>query len=136
MRFLPAKSLPKMIYALIGILGLMLSSATFAWEIVDYNGTNLASSIASGKKTLVWFHASWCATCKAQELVIEKIPKNYSQVKIIKVDFDKETKLRREMKVPTQSTFLIYNNGKEVDRSVGVTDPAELKKLLSDWFKT
>jgi hypothetical protein len=29
---------------------------------------------------------------------------------------------------------LVYKNGKEVDRSVGVTDPNELKKLLSDWF--
>jgi thiol-disulfide isomerase/thioredoxin len=132
MPFSLTKSLPKMLYALIGTLGLMFSSATFAWEVIDYNGSNLASSIASGKKTLVWFHASWCATCKAQELVLEKIPKNYSQVKIIKVDFDKETKLRRELRVPTQSTFLVYNNGKEVDRSVGVTDPNELKKLLSD----
>lgn len=126
------KSLRKLAYAIVGSLGLMLSSTSFAWEIVNYNGTNLASSIASGKKTLVWFHATWCATCKAQELVIEKIPKNYSQVKIIKVDFDKETKLRRELRVPTQSTFLVYVNGKEVDRSVGVTDPNELKKLLSD----
>jgi thiol-disulfide isomerase/thioredoxin len=103
-----------------------------ALEFVNYNGKSLADSITAGKKTLVWFHAAWCATCKAQELVLAKIPKNENQTYIIKVDFDTETKLRRELKVPTQSTFLVYKDGKEVDRSVGVTDPIELKKLVGD----
>jgi len=109
-----------------------LTSNAFALEIVNYNGKSLAESITAGKKTLVWFHANWCATCKAQELAIAKIPKDQNQTVIIKVDFDTETKLRRELKVPTQSTFLVYKNGKEVGRSVGVTDPAELKKLVGD----
>ena len=103
-----------------------------ALEIVDYNGKSLAESITTGKKTLVWFHATWCATCKAQELVLTKIPKDQNQTVIIKVDFDTATKLRRELKVPTQSTFLVYKNGKEIGRSVGVTDPTELKKLVGD----
>jgi thiol-disulfide isomerase/thioredoxin len=103
-----------------------------ALEIVENNGESLAQSITTGKKTLVWFHATWCATCKAQELVLEKIPKDQNQTVIIKVDFDKATKLRRELKVPTQSTFLVYKNGKEIARSVGVTDPTELKKLVGD----
>ena len=103
-----------------------------ALEIVDYNGKSLAESITAGKKTLVWFHATWCATCKAQELVLMKIPKDQNHTVIIKVDFDTATKLRRELKVPTQSTFLVYKDGKEVGRSVGVTDPAELKKLVGD----
>lgn len=103
-----------------------------AFEIVDYNGKSLAESITARKKTLIWFHAPWCATCKAQELVLAKIPKNQTQTMIVKVDFDTATKLRRELKVATQSTFLIYKDGKEVARSVGVTDPTELKKLIGD----
>jgi thiol-disulfide isomerase/thioredoxin len=103
-----------------------------ALEIVDYNGKSLADSITAGKKTLIWFHASWCATCKAQELVLAKIPKDQNKTVIIKVDFDTATKLRRELKVATQSTFLIYKDGKEIARSVGVTDPTELKKLIGD----
>ena len=109
-----------------------IATSASALEIVENNGESLAQSITKGKKTLIWFHASWCATCKAQELVLEKIPKDQNQTVIIKVDFDKATKLRRELKVPTQSTFLVYKNGKEVARSVGVTDPTELKKLVGD----
>lgn len=114
---------------------LLLSVVTWnasALEIVDYNGKSLAESITAGKKTLVWFHATWCATCKAQELILTKIPKDQNQTVIIKVDFDTANKLRRELKVPTQSTFLVYKNGKEVARSVGVTDPNELKELVGD----
>ena len=92
---------------------------TSAVEIVDYNGKSLADSITAGKKTLIWFHASWCATCKAQELVLAKIPKDQNKTVIIKVDFDTATKLRRELKVATQSTFLIYKDSKEIARSVG-----------------
>lgn len=114
------------------LLWLACIAPASALEIVDYNGESLAQSITAGKKTLVWFHATWCATCKAQELVLEKIPKDQNKTVIIKVDFDKATKLRRELKVPTQSTFLVYKNGKEVARSVGVTDPTELKKLVGD----
>jgi thiol-disulfide isomerase/thioredoxin len=114
------------------LVWLACSVPAFALEIVDYNGESLAQSISSRKKTLVWFHASWCATCKAQELVLDKIPKDQNNTLIIKVDFDKASKLRRELKVPTQSTFLVYRNGREVARSVGVTDPAELKKLVGD----
>jgi hypothetical protein len=104
----------------------------FALEIVDYKGKGLAESMTTGKKTLVWFHANWCATCKAQELVLAKIPKDQNETIIVKVDFDTATKLRREFKVPTQSTFLVFKDGKEVGRSVGVTDPTELKKLIGD----
>jgi thiol-disulfide isomerase/thioredoxin len=116
------------------LLLLLIAFATnaSALEIVDYNGKSLTESITTGKKTLVWFHAAWCATCKAQELVLAKIPKDQNQTVIIKIDFDTETKLRRELKVPTQSTFLVYKNGKEIGRSVGVTDPTELKKLVGD----
>ena len=114
------------------LLILAFATNASALEIVDYNGKSLAESITAGKKTLVWFHATWCATCKAQELVLTKIPKDQNQTVIIKVDFDTATKLRRELKVPTQSTFLVYKSGKEVGRSVGVTDPTELKKLVGD----
>jgi len=114
------------------LLLMALAVNASALEIVDYNGKSLAESITAGKKTLIWFHASWCATCKAQELVLAKIPKDQSQTMIVKVDFDTATKLRRELKVATQSTFLIYKDGKEIARSVGVTDPTELKKLIGD----
>ncbi len=115
------------------LLVLMVGAANAsALEIVDYNGKSLADSITAGKKTLIWFHASWCATCKAQELVLAKIPKDQNKTVIIKVDFDTATKLRRELKVATQSTFLIYKDGKEIARSVGVTDPTALKKLIGD----
>jgi thiol-disulfide isomerase/thioredoxin len=114
------------------LLLMVLVANASALEIVDYNGKSLADSITTGKKTLIWFHATWCATCKAQELVLAKIPKDQSQTVIVKVDFDTATKLRRELKVATQSTFLIYKDGKEVARSVGVTDPTELKKLIGD----
>jgi hypothetical protein len=114
------------------LLWVAFAANASALEIVDYNGESLAQSITAGKKTLVWFHAPWCATCKAQELVLAKIPTDQNQTVIIKIDFDKATKLRRELKVPTQSTFLVYKNGKEIARSVGVTDPTELKKLVGD----
>ena len=121
----------KRLRLLLLLLMVMVANAS-ALEIVDYNGKSLADSITTGKKTLIWFHATWCATCKAQELVLAKIPKDQSQTVIVKVDFDTATKLRRELKVATQSTFLIYKDGKEVARSVGVTDPTELKKLIGD----
>jgi len=45
-------------------------------------------------------------------------------------DFDKETALKKRLKVTMQSTFIVLKGGKEIARSTGQTEKAELAALF------
>jgi hypothetical protein len=46
-------------------------------------------------------------------------------------DYDNEKALKKEMKIRTQSTIVVYKGTAEVARSAGVTDAAALKTTLT-----
>jgi thiol-disulfide isomerase/thioredoxin len=67
-------------------------------------------------KIVLFFHASWCPTCKASEadILANKIPENLT---ILKVNYDDSDNLKTQYGVLTQSTFVeVDNNGKEIKK--------------------
>lgn len=85
------------------------------------------ANIANDKRVL-FFHASWCSTCKALDkdilLNVSKIP---TGVTIAQVDFDEETDLKKKYSVTLQHTLVqIDNNGNEIAKWSGSRDLASL----------
>jgi thioredoxin 1 len=101
-----------------------------AIPVIDGEKASVGDLLRKSERCLVWFHAEWCGTCLQQLKVIDGLQDQRIRTPIIKVDFDSGKSLRRELKVVTQSTFLVFVNGKEVQRSVGQVNPENLKKLL------
>ena len=58
---------------------------------------------------VLFFHANWCPTCKAfeEKVLSEEIPEN---IKILKVDFDTNTELRKKYNILTQTSFVLVDN--------------------------
>jgi len=75
-----------------------------AGTYVDYSASALAS--AEGKK-LLFFHATWCPSCRALN---SDISGNLSEipagVTIFKTDYDKETELKKKYGVTLQHTIV------------------------------
>lgn len=73
----------------------------------DYSPEKIASAAAGDGKALLFFHASWCPTCRALDSDIEKnavaIP---TGVTILKTDYDKEGELKQKYGVTTQHTLV------------------------------
>lgn len=71
----------------------------------DYSPEAFAA--ASGKKRVLFFHASWCPTCKAADQQItsalDTIPED---VVVFKTDYDTNTQLRNQHGVTYQHTFV------------------------------
>jgi thioredoxin 1 len=64
-------------------------------------------AFASEGSVLLYFHATWCPTCKALESEILKDPSRIPQnVRILKLDYDTELELRQKYGVTTQHTFV------------------------------
>ena len=89
-------------------------------------------AIAAGKPVVVDFAASWCPTCKQQKPIVQGLANEASRqsLTIFVADFDKEEALKKQLNVTMQSTLVAFKGGKEVARSTGQTDKAELGALL------
>ena len=99
---------------------------------VPYTKAAFDKAVADGKPVVVDFWASWCPTCKEQKPIVRALmndPKR-KDLTLFLADFDKEEALKKQLGVTMQSTLLVLKSGKEVARSTGQTDKAELGALL------
>ena len=78
--------------------------------------------LPDGKNTVVVdFYASWCGPCAALAPVIEEIVQAKEvQAAIYKCDIDQNVSLAEQFHVMSVPTLVIFKNGEEVSRLVGV----------------
>lgn len=80
--------------------------------------TEKAREMLTGEKPhVLYFHADWCPACRqidgAIQASIDDLPK---EVTILKVNYDKETSLKAEFGITSQTSFvLIDSNGNKVE---------------------
>ncbi len=107
------------------------SASAFAGE-VPFTQASFDQTVSSGLPAVVYLHANWCPTCRVQKPIVDRLsadPK-LKQVTIFIADYDAETKLKRELKVTQQSTFVVFKNGHEVARSTGQTHEAAIRAVF------
>jgi thiol-disulfide isomerase/thioredoxin len=90
-----------------------------AGAYTTYSSEALAT--AQKGKTVLFFHASWCPTCRAADADITKnlsgIP---SGVTILRADYDKEVALKQKYGVTSQHTFVeVDSTGKMIQKWSG-----------------
>ena len=92
---------------------------------------NFETEVLKSEKTiLIDFWATWCGPCMRQGPIVEELAQEgYS---VGKVDVDQEPGLAQQFKVMSIPTLLIFKDGKEVQRLIGLTPKDTLKKLLED----
>ena len=84
--------------------------------------------LKSEKPILIDFWATWCGPCMRQGPVVEELAQEgYS---IGKVDVDQEPGLAQQFKIMSIPTLLIFKDGKEVQRFIGLTPKDTLRKFL------
>lgn len=95
-----------------------------------YSSAGVDSALASGKKVALFFHASWCISCKElhQTLSNETIP---SDVVVFKVDYDSSTELKKKYGVTGQHTIVTLDENKnKVKLERGSQNIAEIAALF------
>jgi len=81
--------------------------------------------------TLVDFNASWCAPCKAQEPIIKKLMDTYqNRASIIEINIDDNRTLATKYMVQSIPTLILFKNGKEIKRFVGLQSETAIAKSL------
>ena len=86
------------------------------------------ATVTGSKTVLVDFGAEWCPPCKKMKPIIDSLENE--MYNIIKVDGGTQTQLCKELNITAFPTFIVYKNGKEVERKQGVFTKNELKFIL------
>ena len=87
---------------------------------VDLTLKNFDEVTGSGL-VLVDFWAGWCMPCRMVAPVIEQLAKDYEgRVIIGKVDTDQERQLAERFEIMSIPTVILFENGREVKRIIGV----------------
>ena len=87
-----------------------------------------AEVLKSEKPVLVDFWATWCGPCMRQGPIVEALAEEGYVVG--KVDVDQEPGLAQQFQVMSIPTLIIFKEGKEVNRLIGLTPKEKLKSLL------
>lgn len=125
-----ASSLTK---AIAGVAVLTLANLAQALEIKPYTREAHAAAQSSGKPTALHFHAPWCGTCVSQEAALKTLQaeKALPGLTVFVVDYDSNKPLRKELKVRSQSVFVVFKGPSEVARAGGDTRPDKIRTLLA-----
>ena len=99
--------------------------------IIDLTKENFQAEITkSDKPVLVDFWAVWCGPCQMMAPILHELETEMPDVQIGKVNVDEQMDLARHFRVVSIPTLIIFKNGQEVQRMVGVTSKEELKDAL------
>jgi thioredoxin 1 len=112
---------------------MFLASAAHALTVKPFTDADFAAAQAAGKPVAVHFSATWCPTCKAQDKSLAALASDpaLKDVTVLTSDYDKSKDLQKQMKVKSQSTFVVFKGKAEVARNSGATDAPEIKTLLT-----
>lgn len=91
--------------------------------------------INSDKPVLVDFYADWCGPCKMMPPILKEVKSSLGdQVKIIKIDSDKEVQLSQKYQIRSIPTLMIFKNGKVLWKEAGVKQASELQTILKQYI--
>ena len=86
--------------------------------------------LKSKEKILVDFYANWCGPCRMLRPVLESIATDRSDKKIVSIDVDEAENLAREYGVMSIPCLILFQDGKEIKRSVGLKSKSEVEGMF------
>jgi thioredoxin 1 len=80
---------------------------------------------------LVDFYADWCGPCRMMEPELKKVAHEVKgQATVAKLDIDNAQKIASTYQVTSIPTLILFKNGKESGRLVGLRDGKTIKDFI------
>jgi thioredoxin 1 len=104
-----------------------------AGSVKEFTDANWESEVlGSSIPVVVDFWAPWCGPCRVLAPTIEKLAGEYEgRVKVGKMNTDENQNTPGGLRISAIPTVLVFHDGKEVDRLVGVNPEKKFKDSLA-----
>lgn len=97
--------------------------------MIEVTESKFDQALASNEILLVKFGASWCAPCRHMHRALEQL-EAISNVTIVEVDTDRCKNLAKRFVVASLPTIILFRNGIEFRRRVGVQTINQLQSFV------
>lgn len=96
-----------------------LIQATFKEEVLQ-----------AAQPVLVDFYADWCGPCRMLRPTLDALSEERADVKFAAVNIDENPELADEFDISSIPCVILFKNGAEADRSIGLVPKEALEDLL------
>ncbi len=102
-------------------------------ELISHvDDDNFQETIKNGL-VLIDFFADWCGPCRMLTPILEALASDMKeQLTVAKLDVDHAQKTTSSFQITSVPTLILFKNGQEVNRIVGLKDLEALKKIVSE----
>ena len=98
---------------------------------IEVSESNLVKeALEADKKVVIDFYATWCGPCKKISPILEEIAGEHDDIKLIKVDVDKNEVLAQKFNITAMPTLVVLENGEEVGRNVGLVSKQKILEII------
>jgi thioredoxin 1 len=80
-------------------------------------------------KTVFYFTTDWCGPCKQTKPIVEDMKKDGFEFQIIDADY--EQLLVKRFEIKSIPTFILFENGKEINRITGAQTKEKLNEFIN-----
>lgn len=107
-----------------------VSSSTDTKPIAALTLQNLDDIVKSNEVVLIHFYTEWCDVCKKMTPLLNKMADENKQIKLLKVDSEKNDIIASVFKVEETPTYVIIKKGRRTWSGTGEISEQELKDVL------
>ena len=102
-------------------------------EIIEVNNENFDDVVLKSEKpVLVDFNADWCGPCKMLKPMLEEIAAYDNKHKFVSINIDNEAELAEKYEVSSIPCLVVFKDGKEITRSIGLKTKDEIQEMLGE----
>lgn len=94
------------------------------------NQDSFEEEVLKKEKVLVDFNAKWCGPCRMLGPVLEQVSNEIENVSFVSIDTDDNHELAKEYGIMSIPCLIVFENGKETNRSIGLISKSEIENLI------